>query len=103
MKIYTQVYLGLRVVYKYHFIQQQWSGSLMSWQTRERPGPTVILEEERERGRAHSHTAADERSKVKHITQGLYRMKLVFSYKALEITTWWVSHIQGHLAMLFAT
>ena len=43
-----------------------------------------------------------ERSKVNHITQGLYRLKLAFSdSKALEITTWWVSHIRSHLAICF--
>ena len=38
---------------------------------------------------AHSQTAADELSKIKHITQGLYSMKLAFSdAKPLEITMW---------------
>ena len=81
----------------------------MSWQTRERHGLSPRLrKDESDRAWAHSQTAADEREaqvkQVKHIAQGLYRMKLAFSdAKALEITTWWVSHIQGLFAMLFAT
>ena len=66
----------------------------MSWQTRERLGPTLILEEKRESLGSLLDCSRQEKSKSKHITQGLYRMKLAFyDAKALEITTWWVSHI----------
>ena len=64
----------------------------------------LILEDEREREiespGSLPNCSRRERSKAKHITQGV---KLEFSYaKALEITMWWVSHIQGHLAVLLA-
>ena len=51
----------------------------------------------RERVLAHSQTAADERGKVKHNTQGLHRLKLAIllrqSIMSAEITTWWVSQL----------
>ena len=64
----------------------------------------LILEDEREREKdspgSLPNCSRRERSKAKHITQGV---KLAFSdAKALEITMLLVSHIQGHLAVLLA-
>ena len=57
-------------------------------------------EREREPGLTTKLQQTREKLKAKHITQGV---KLAFSdAKALEITMWWVSHIQGHLAVLLA-
>ena len=71
----TQVTSGLHMKYIYWTTTTSLSGSPTSWQVRKRHGPSL-----RERGSLGSLPDCSrwERSKIKHITQGLYRKKLAF-------------------------
>src|SRR4029434_865185 len=66
---------GVAYKYIYSTTTTSLSGSPTSWQARERPGPSL-----RETGKSGSlpDCSRRERSKIKLITQGLYRKKLAF-------------------------
>ena len=76
----------------------------------EREGARALSQREREReGERESpgslpDCSRRERSKMKHITQGLYRKKLALSdtksTMSAGITTWWVSDVRGYHIML---